>query len=170
MSAKPVSDLTVEDLARYPVWEFDNDGESHPGQDETWIVPITDLPVTSLANRVVAATLRFGDREALGLLGNIELHDVRATREFATLWVDRDGSWFQLDRYFDPGYERHGPEQLAHFLGAPHDEVFPILYDISGVAVGHPEVVRGKITAEPEVRLTDDERMELVFACLRGPA
>jgi hypothetical protein len=170
MSGKPVSDLTAEDLARCPVWEFDNDNEALPGRDETWVVPVADLPITSLANRVVAATLRFGDREALGLLGNIELHDVRATREFATLSVCRGGSWFQLNRYFDPGYERHGPEQLARFLGLPRAEVFPILYDISAVAVGHPEVVRGRITAEPEARLTDDERMELVFEGLGGPA
>src|SRR5262249_1863196 len=124
---------------------------------------VADLPVTSLANRVVAVTLRFGDREVFGLLGNVDLNDVRVTREFATLAVCRDGSWFQLMRYFDPGYDRHGPDQLAQFLGLSRDEVFPIRYDISGVALGHPEVVKGTIGDEPDVRLTDAERMEMIL-------
>lgn len=170
MDAKPVSDLGPEDFARFPVWEFDIGKETRPGRDETWVVPVRELPVTSLSNRVVAVTLRFGGCEALGMLGNIDLHNLRATREFATLSVYFGGTWFHCPRYFDPGYERGGPQRLAEFLGLPYNEVFPILYDLSGVAVGHPEVVRGRIDAEPEVWLTEDERMDLTFERLRNRA
>jgi hypothetical protein len=163
MSAKPVTDLTVEDLARFPVWEYDLGGETLPGRDETWVVPVPDLPVDSLSNRVIGVGLRFGGREVVGLLGNIDLNDPLATREFATLSVLHDGAWFHLSRYFDSDRERRGPEQFAEFLSLPVGEVFPVRYDLSRIAVGHPEVVRGRIDAEPEVQLSSSQRMALIF-------
>jgi hypothetical protein len=153
----------MEDLARFPVWEYDLGSETRPGRDETWIVPVPDLPVASLSNRVIGVGLRFGGREVVGLLGNIDLDDPLATREFATLSVWRDGAWFHLARYFDIDRERRGPEQFAEFLSLPVGEVFPVRYDLSDIAVGHPEVVRGRIDAEPEVRLSSSQRMALIF-------
>lgn len=163
MDAKPVNDLTPDDLARFPVWEYDNGGESLPGRDETWVVPVPDLPVTSLANRVVGVSVMHGGRKWIGMLGNLELNDPRSTREFATLSVWCDGSWFHIARYFDIDRERRGPEQLAEGLGLPVSEVFPLRYDLAGVAKGHADVVRGQIDAEPAVRLSDAERMALIF-------
>jgi hypothetical protein len=163
MSAKPVANLTAEDLARFPVWEYNLDGETLPGRDETWVVPVHDLPVASLSNRVVGVALQLGGREVVGLLGNIDLDDPAASREFATLSVWRGGVWFHLARYFDIDRERRGPEQLAEFLRLPADHVFPVRYDLSGIVIGHPKVVRGQIDAEPEVRLSDSQRMALIF-------
>ena len=169
--AKPVDALTPEDLARFPVWEYDIGNESRRGRDETWVVPVSELPVSSLSNRVAGVTLRLGSREAVGLLGNIDLNDPRATREFVSLSVYHAGSWFHLARYFAFDWDRRGPEQLAAFLGLPVGEVFPIRYDLSGIAVGHQEAVLGRIDAEPEVRLTEAERMDLIFRALKpfGP-
>jgi hypothetical protein len=167
MNAKPFSRLTTKDLTQFPVWEFDNNNETVLGRDETWVVPFVDLPVNTLSNRIVAVDLRFGRRKATGMLGNIDLDDPRATREFATLSVHHRRSWFHLERYFDPAYEQSGPHQLAEFLGVPFDEVFPIQYDISAVAVGHPKVLRGQINAEPEVRLSNNERLDLIFERMR---
>jgi hypothetical protein len=163
MRAKPVTDLTAEDLTRFPVWEFDLGGESRSGQNETWVVSVPDLPVSSLSNRVAGVALRVGGRELVGLLGNIHLDDPRSTREFATLSVWGGGAWFHLARYFDFDRVQRGPEQLAEFLAMTVAQVFPICYDLSGVAVGHPEVVRGQIVAEPEVRLSASQRMALIF-------
>jgi hypothetical protein len=163
MNAKPVTDLTMKDLASFPIWEYDLDGESRPGRDETWVVPVTNLPVTSLSNRVISVKLRLGGREVMGLLGNIDLDDPRASREFATLSVWRDGAWFHLARYFDMDREQRGAEQFAEFLGLPVGEVFPVRYDLSGIAVGHAEVIRGRIDAEPEVRLSSSQRMALAL-------
>jgi hypothetical protein len=163
MDAKPVAALTPEDLARFPVWEFDTGGEPLPGRDETWVVPVPALPVASLSGRVVGVALWFGGREAVGLLGNLDLADPRASQEFAALSAWRGGAWFHLARYFDPDRHERGPAQLAAFLGLPVADVFPVRYDLSGVAVGHPEVVRGTIDAEPAVRLTPSERLALVL-------
>ena len=63
MKPKPVTDLTADDLARFPVWEYDIGGESLPGRDETWVVPVPDLPVSSLSGRVAGVSLRIGGRE-----------------------------------------------------------------------------------------------------------
>ena len=163
MDAKPVTALTPDDLSRFPVWEYDNGGEPLPGRDETWVVPVPQLPVTSLSNRVVGVSFRSGCRKWAGRLGNVELNDPRSTREFAVISVWRDGTWFHLARYFDVDFERRGPEHLAEHLGLPVGEVFPLQYDLAGVAAGHPEVVEGRIEAEPAERLTDAERMALIF-------
>ncbi len=163
MTAKPVADLTAEDLARSPVWEYDLDGETRPGRDETWVVPVPDLPVTNLSNRVVGVALRLGGLEVVGLLGNIDIDDPVATREFATLSVWRDGAWFHLARYFDIDRERRRPEHFAEFLSLRVGEVFPVRYDLSGIVVGHPEVVQGRIDVEPEVRLSSSQRMALIL-------
>jgi hypothetical protein len=163
MDAKPVDDLTPDDFARFPVWEFDTDGESLPGRDETWVVPVADLPVASLSGRVVGVALRLGGRDEVGLLGNIDLADPRSSQEFATLSVWRGGRWFHLARYFDPYRDRSGPRQLAELLGLAVADLFPIRYDLSGVAVGHPESVQGRFEAEPAVRLTRTERIALAL-------
>jgi hypothetical protein len=163
VDAKPVNALTPDDLARFPVWEYDNGGQSLPGRDETWVVPVPELPVTSLSNRVVGVSLRSGCREWAGLLGNVELNDPRSSREFAIISVWRDGTWFHLARYFDVDFERRGPEQLAEHLGLRIGDVFPLRYDLVGIATGHAEVVRGRIEAWPAVRLTDAERMAMIF-------
>ena len=113
MKAKSVAYLTPNDLAQFPVWEYDNGGESLPGQDETWVVPVLELPVASLSNRVVGVSVRHGSREWVGLLGNVELGVLRFTREFAALSVWHDGFWFPLARYFDLDREQRGPERLA---------------------------------------------------------
>ena len=163
MSAKPVAQLTAKDLVRFPVWEYDIGRESTPGRDETWVVSVKELPVTSLSGRVVGMMLQLGGRPEVGLLGNIELGNPQATRQFATLSVWRDGSWFHLARYFDYDWDERGPAQLAELIGLSIAEVFPIRYDLSGIAVGHPEVVCGCIEAEPAVRLTASQRMALIF-------
>ena len=55
-----------------------------------------------------------------------------------TLRIHRDGAWFDLARYFDPDPVERGPEALAHFLGLPVDEVFPISFDVREYVEGQP--------------------------------
>jgi hypothetical protein len=40
---KQIADLTLDDLERYPVWEFAIDEEGVPGQDEETVKPRPDL-------------------------------------------------------------------------------------------------------------------------------
>ena len=71
---KPVDKLTVQDMQACPVWEYDLDSESEGGRDETWVMPVTALPVTDLSNRVIGAQLRLANGSTLqGILGNIKM-------------------------------------------------------------------------------------------------
>src|SRR5271157_1145792 len=103
----PVEQLTPEDLKAFPVWEYDLDGETIEGQDETWVRPVERYPVTDLANRVIGVpvTLRDGT-QIVACLGNVALGSEAATREFLTLSLWHQGQWIDLARYFDVDYAR----------------------------------------------------------------
>lgn len=149
---------------KHPLWEFDLATEDKPGQDETWVLPVKRLPVSSLANRIVATRVRLANASwVVAMLGNISLGSARYTKQFATLSVAVGERWFHLARYFDVGYSERSPLVLANALGLPVEDVFPISYDLTGIAVGLPEVVRGEITAEPKERLTREELIKLAL-------
>jgi hypothetical protein len=65
--------------------------------------------------------------------------------------------WFDLARYHDVDYGRRGPSALASFLGLSASEIFPISYDISGIALGDALVTRGSITQVPDEKLTVEQ-------------
>jgi hypothetical protein len=160
VSPKPVEQVTVTDLRKYPVWEFILDREEELG--ETHVRPVMELPVDTLGNRIVGTEIRLNNGiERWAILGNIWLRRARHTSHFLCLSVERYGQWFHLARYFDADYEQRGPKQLAAFLGLRIDEVFPITYDLTGVAVGLDEVIEGTIPMEPSEKLTEDEKRKM---------
>jgi hypothetical protein len=160
---RPVDALTPTDLARTPVWEFVNDDSQ---LDETYVRPVTGLPVDTLASRIAATqvALRNG-RQVWATLGNVDLSAPRSTRHFLTLSLYIDDAWFHLARYHDFDAEERGPVALARLLGMPLSDVFPIEYDLSQVAVGNADVVRGTVLAEPSERLS---RAELIALAIDG--
>ena len=160
---KPISELTPADLEAHPVWEFIP--ESHD-RDETWVVPVHRLPVRHLDGRIVATRLRLACGEtAAGIIGNVSLDSPRSTEHFLTVTVFRgDGRSFDLARYHDGDRSQRGPSALAEFLAVTVADVFPITYDISAVAQGAAEVLRGRIQAEPCERLSKDELIDLALA------
>jgi len=163
--ARPLYGIPPDEILHHKVWEFDLDEENYaPEQDEAWVCPVCTLPVSSLENRVVVTQVMLANGEsAVAVLSNVDLDDPRATREFITISVEKGRAWFHLARYFDAEYKNYGPEELANFIGLSVEEVFPIRYDISDVAMGSGEVVRGEVNAEPLEKLTDEERMSLVL-------
>ena len=52
---KPVNHLTPEDFTVFPVWEYANDEEGRPGQDETWVRPVGPSLVPDRSYAHVAA-------------------------------------------------------------------------------------------------------------------
>jgi hypothetical protein len=121
--------------------------------------------VTDLSNRVVGIPVKFAcGTTVFALLGNIELQHLRKTQQFLEISLHiADDDWFSLGRYYHVDYHRHGPEALAQYVNLSLDEIFPITYDISAVARGIEAVVKGSIPLEPAERLTDDERIALIF-------
>ena len=161
--ARPVDALTPTDLARAPVWEFVND-DSQP--DETYVRPVRELPVDSLASRFAATQVALHNgRRLWATLGNVDLNAPRSTRHFLTLSLYLDDGWFHVARYHDFDAEERGPVALARRLGMQLSDVFPIKYDLSQVAIGDPDVIRGAVVAEPSERLS---RSELIALAVDG--
>ncbi len=148
---KPVYRLTPHDLAAFPVWEYADDEEGLPGRDETWMRPVLSLPVSDLTNRVVAVPVALSAGQTLlAAMSNVNLDDPSDHEHFLVIGLYRqDGEKFVLARYHDHERQQQGPQQLADFLGLSMDAVFPIAYDLSSIAVGQPEHLRGTVEAEP---------------------
>lgn len=152
---KPVEELTIADFQITRVWEYVRGGE-------TIVSPVSELPATSLQNRIVATIVRLADGTGLwATLSNMSLTDRRSNMHFLTLSVEKDGAWFHLGRYFDVDYEKRGPQQLARFLGLPVGRVFPIRYDLSDVIAADPSIVKGSIPLEPQERLCESALIAL---------
>jgi len=161
--AKIISRLGVKDISKHPVWEFENQDTN--ARSDRRIRPIVDLPVKSLAGRLVGTQVQLASGEMRwAVLSNITLTNPKKSAHFLTAWIEDHGQWFELARYFDVDYRRRGPEQLAQFLGMGMAEVFPISYDISSLAEGPPGVLRGHIDKDPHERLTEDEIVALAIA------
>lgn len=159
---KAVHDLVPSDLTSHRVWEFADDMEAEL-PDETYMRPVDELPVDSLAGRLASAhlTLANGHR-LLALLGNIDLADPVSTEHFLTISAFRSsGERFDLARYHDVDYERRGPAALAAFLGLHLEAVFPIRYEISDIAFGHADCLSRSVPAVPASRLSQDGLIEL---------
>jgi hypothetical protein len=156
---KDVQELTAADLEAWPVWEFTNE---HEATSETIVRPVTRLPVTSMAGRLVGTRVRLASgREIRAELSNIDLKDPRQTEQFLSLSVLREGKWFTMARYHDIESDRRGPGALAAVLGMNIDDVFPISYDISKFCIGNPAVLAGVIRKEPREKLSREEIIRL---------
>lgn len=98
------------------------------------------------------------------VLGNISLNNAKCTKHFLTATVFRaDGERFDLARYHDVDVDRRGPSALAAFLETPVDQVFPMEYDISQIALGSPEVTKGLIRQDAPERLSQSELIDLAL-------
>ena len=146
------SQLTPLEFMKFPVWEFFTDRENI---GDTLVRAVSDLPVSTLAGRLVGTTIQLANGQSLqGMLGNVNLKNPMATRHFLSLAVWIEGHWFHLARYHDVDREDSGPEVLAATLGLPVTDVFPITYDLSGIAEGPPDACTGRIDYEPGEKLT----------------
>lgn len=159
MKARPIPEIPIDELLQYGVWTFDVDEESYvPEQDESWVIPVLHIPVTDFSNCIAVTKLKLNNNNyIIGILGNIQLLNFKKNNYIICLSIYNNKSWFYLNRYFDVAYDVFGPKQLAEFLSLSINEVFPITYDISSLAVGDQRVLKGMIPSEPEIRLTKDE-------------
>jgi hypothetical protein len=158
--AVQLTSLEPTELCRVGVWEFISDDTA---RDETLCEPVTSIPASSLAGRVVALIVQLADGSAVpALLGNVDLRNPRLCRLFLTaaLWLS-SGRWFKLARHFDYNYEQNGPGALAIALNRSIDRVFPIAYDLSRFAIGNTRCILGTISAEPLERITRAEAIKL---------
>lgn len=165
MRARPLEAIPIDELMRHGVWEYDLNEEAYePEQDETWMLPVRDLPVDDLLNRITATEVTLANGAVLpAIIGGVSVRSEEATREFITVSLATDYGWFHLARYFDVDCEDYGPDALADRLGLRVDEIFPLCYDVSRLLMGLQTVTKGSIPAVPDRRLSAEERMQLLF-------
>jgi hypothetical protein len=150
----PIKSLQVSDLEKHSVWQFAIDERA----DDTAVRPVTRLPVSTLAGKIVGTRVRLANGEyRWGIVSNLDARNPEMNEHFLALSMERNGRWFHLARYFDSDYGVRGPKSLARFLGFPVDDVFPICYDVRKCVKGHPAALAGSILREPRVRLTRAE-------------
>ena len=146
---KATDSLGIPDIEKYPIWEYCN-------WDDNRVRPVPDIPVDTLENRLAGTRVQLNDGSLRwGVLSRIALNNIEATEHFMMLWISDGTNWFELARYFDAAIDTHGPSQLATFLGRQVGQVFPIRYDISDLAIGDPDIVKGTIADAPR----NDSRM-----------
>ena len=80
-----------------------------------------------------------------GVLSNIELNDPKTTAKYLFLSVEHDGNFVDVARPVDSDFAINGPAHLAEVFQLPVNDVFPIEYDISKVAIGDSKAVKGLI-------------------------
>jgi hypothetical protein len=148
---RPFPLLQVPDLELHPVWEDILDDETDDQPDAPSVFPVQPLPVNDLAGRFVAIRVRLanGDRP-WAMLFNINVNDAQKTEQLLQLRIELNGQWFWLARYWDVDHAQSGPEALAHFLGLPLDDIFPISYDIRQYSTGDLNALAGKVPKEPK--------------------
>jgi hypothetical protein len=155
---RPVESLRPADFLENRIWEF----VSTDAPDETHVRPVQERLVDSLDNRIIGVEVQLANgRKVWGVLGNVDVNDIRRTRQFLTLSAFVQESWFHLARYQDLDRAKRGPARLAKGLGLPIDAVFPIHYDITSWVTAAPGACRGSIETEPPERLTRAEWIRL---------
>jgi len=157
---KVVSALTIDDCARFGVWQFgrcDSNGEC-------MIRPVKRTPVENVNGKLFAieAVLANGSR-CWALIGNVNLVKPSDNEHFLTISLERDGKWFDLSRYHDVDYKRNGPERLAAFMGLETKDIFPISYDFSHLVKQKSSACKGNYQLEPSRRLTEEELILLAL-------
>ncbi len=131
-------------------------------RDETWVKPVRKLPVDDLVGKVAGTQVRLSSgRLVWAMIGNVDVHNAKATEHFISLSFRLGRTWFHLARYHDFDYESHGPKALADALQMPINDVFPIAYDLTHVSRGDPQILRGRILSAPRKRLSEAALMRL---------
>jgi hypothetical protein len=158
---KPIEQISYSELLAHPVWEYV--AEPDEDQDETWATPVSELPVSSLANRLVSSAVKLANGQASrALIGDLDTVSAAHSEHFLTVTIVKpNGERFHLARYHDPDYAESGPDALAAFLCLSRAEVFPIAFNVSDSVLGSADCLTGIIPYEPATRLSRSELIRL---------
>jgi hypothetical protein len=83
--SKSLDDITLEDVLKYPIWEWALDEEGEVGQDETWQRPIIDTD--NLTDDIYNPTITFKIKDT-DLFGSAEFDDDTQSLSAISIWLD----------------------------------------------------------------------------------
>lgn len=161
MEVRTPAKIGPKALAKHPVWEFLNDDE-HPAGD-TAMRQIQKLPVDGFEGRLFGTTVTLADGSRLpAAISDLGFGPKKYRHHFRSLTIFAKGRRFHLAKYFQFWYDSEGPDALAAFLKKKKDAIFPISYDLSPLAVGPADVVRGVFEAKISDPIPRDQLMKIL--------
>jgi hypothetical protein len=147
LEGKDAAQLGPSDYACHAVWEFAPEDSLH---DECWMVPVTQLPVTSLEERCVGTIATLADDTKIwvricdlcpqNLAGTLrsQYFDFYVANETRS-WPQQQGNLGTVDS-----------NELAAWLGKHVANVFPFTYDVSGVVSGDLHATKRTVYRDEE--------------------
>lgn len=155
---KSFDQLEIPDFEKYPVWQIVEDDK----YVNLMLNPVKKLPVNNLESRIVGTRVTLADGTVTwAILSNISLSDKLKNTHFLNASINCNGSWFDLARYHDSDFQHRSGDVLALKLGKSIENIFPIVYDLSQVASGDQDVLRGKINYLVTEQLTMSELISM---------
>ena len=144
---KQIYDLTLEDLRRWPVWEFALDEEGEPGQDEATCRPRSDLkvPDPQIGSLVTFAEFTAADGTSFAGLAYVDPTNDLGTTQPAILTPRGHVSfWGGI-----LGWERAQMNAAYETLGKRPEQLFPLQfrYRVAGEKL-RSGVIPGFLTLE----------------------
>ncbi|MGF9891376.1 hypothetical protein ABEX78_22195 [Priestia megaterium] len=93
--AKPIDKLTIDDLKRHPIWEWDFENEDK--QDETWIKPANTSNFTEELNgSIVLGELMLNNEESFPMMCEMELLEKEVLIGTIILYNNVEDNYFSL--------------------------------------------------------------------------
>jgi hypothetical protein len=122
---KPVHELTLDDFAAFPVWEYASDEEAIDGRDETWVrpVPVAFVPQRSYAHVAADFTAANGKRFA----GFVTVSTLDGPPDVCQGVILHGRGYLFVANAEAFGY-RASREHLLAALGLREVEVFPLSF------------------------------------------
>jgi hypothetical protein len=137
---KPVGELSLEDLAAFPVWEYAIDEEGHEDRDETWVRPVDSRVVPKHSDTLVAADFTAAcGKQFTGLVGVSTLEGAPEVIQGTILHGDED---LFISNPEASGYR----ESRKHLLTALHlteAEMFPVSFQLKVPVAGRAKYSGG---------------------------
>ena len=157
---KSITEITVRDIKKCPVWRFTNDSATNDLEVES----IANEAFSNLSGLVIGAKVTFSDgSQHWALLQNVSLAGQKVNDHFLMITIHHDGEWFSLARYHDVNVKKQGPEGLAAFIGMPIANIFPIEYDLRDALKSDSLSLVGVIREEPPSRFSQSELISLAL-------
>ncbi len=123
MPSKPIDSLTLDDIAKHPIWEFAIDEEGNDEQDETWVRPVDSdvIPMDEYSMSVAADFFAPSGARFEGIVG-VDTSDGIELSHAALISTDQ--------YIFVPAPTYRGADleydRIASQLGLPKASLFPL--------------------------------------------
>ena len=94
---KPIDELTIKDLKKYPIWEWALEDEDS-AEDETWVEPNKDRNFTEEVNgSLVLANVTIEGEGSFPAMCNLEIEGSRAVISSIVYYKEEDDEYIHVE-------------------------------------------------------------------------